>query len=176
MSELLYKVSEPRDDWTFEPRRFWRSEDWSFSDDMPRDGLVEESVLYAGSFDEVNIHLLPPVWRLRVWLDDEATTQRLRTLGVSWAEGSRAVIFAAEVDRDVIESFSPTLYAFERSGFAQTPTNEFISREKRTAISAETLSLKEAKVRWLFDVVYVADPGALVEELQSAGVDHQIQT
>lgn len=132
VTEILYKVSGPSDDWTFEPRRFWRTQDWSFSDDMPRDGLVEDSVLYAGSFDEVNIHLLPPVWRLRVWLDDEARCERLRTLGFCWAEGTWAVIFAAEADRDEIESFSPTVYTFERSGFEQTPTNEFVSRERRT--------------------------------------------
>jgi hypothetical protein len=175
VTELLYKVSEPRDDWTFEPRRFWRAKDWSFSDDHPRDGLIEDCVLYAGEFDEINIHLLPRVWRLRVWLDDEDRSARLRGLGFSWAARSRAVIFAEEADRDSIESFSPTVFAFERSRFEQTPTNEFVSREPRIAVSAETLALDEARERWRFDLVYVARSDALVEALRSAGVDHQIQ-
>ncbi len=176
MSELLYKVTEPRDDWTFQPRRFWRAEDWSFSDDHERNDLLEDCVLYAADFDDVNIHLLPQVWRLRVWLDDQERCARLRGLGFSWAAGSRALIFALESDRDSVESFSPTVFAFDRSGFEQTPTNEFVSREPRTAISAETMSFEEAVRRWRFDVVYVTDANALVETLQSAGIDHQIQT
>lgn len=176
MTDSLYKVSEPREDWTFEPRPFWRAQDWSFSDDHPRDGLVEDCVLYAAEFDEINIHLLPRVWRLRVWLDDEEICARLKRLGFSWAEGSRAVIFAREADRRSIEAFSPTVFTFDRSGFEQTPTNEFVSREPRTAISAERILLQEAQERWRFDVVYVAEPETLVKTLQSRGVDHQIQT
>ena len=176
MSELLYKVSEPRDDWAFEPRLFWRAEDWSFSDDHPRDGLLADRVLFAAEFDEVNIHLLPQVWRSRVWLDDEQRCARLKDLGFSWPAGSRAIIFASEADRDSIESFSPTVFTFERDGFERTRTNEFVSREARTAISAETVSVDEAKRRWRFAVVYIGDADALVETLRSAGVDHQIQT
>lgn len=176
MSELLYKVSAPRDDWTFEPRPFWRAEDWSFSDDHERDGLLEDCVLYAADFNEINVHLLPHVWRLRVWLDDEERCARLKGLGFFWTAGSRALIFALEADQGSIESFSPTVFAFERSGFEQAPTNEFVSREPRTAISAETVSWQDALRRWQFDVIYVTDPDALVEMLQYAGVDHQIQT
>jgi hypothetical protein len=176
VSDLLYKVSEPRVDPTFEPRRFWRAEDWSFSDDQEHEDLVEDRVVYAGSFDEINIHLFPRVWRLRVWLDHEGRCGRLRGLGYSWAEGSKALIFALESDRDSIESFSPTVFAFDRSGFEQTPTDEFVSREARTAVSAETLRFREALRRWRFDVVYVSDADVLVEALRSGGVDHQIQT
>lgn len=176
MTELLYKVSEPREDWTFEPRRFWRREDWSFSDDQERVGLIEDCVLYAAQFDEINIHLLPKVWRLRVWLDDEDRSARLKRLGFAWRPGSRAIIFALEADRESIESFSPTVYAFERSGFEKTPTDEFISREPRVAVSAETVPFDEARQHWQFDLLYVADSEALVQSFRSAGVDHQIQT
>lgn len=176
MTELLYKVSEPRDSLTFEPRPFWRAEDWSFSDDQPHDGLIEDPVLYAAEFDEINIHLLPRVWRLRVWLDDEERSSRLNRLGFSWAPSSRAVIFAAEQGRLTIESFSPTVFTFERSGFERTPTNEFVSRVPRTALGVETIPLKIARERWRFDLIYVDEPGDLVEKLRSGGVDHQIQT
>jgi hypothetical protein len=174
MTEFLYKVSEPRENWAFEPRPFWRAEDWSFSDDQDRDGLTRDSVLYAGEFDEINIHLLPKVWRLRVWLDDEERCARLKDLGFSWSEGSRAVIFALEADRDSIESFRPTIFTFEKSGFEQIPTGEFVSWEPRVAVSSETLSFHAARERWRFDLIYVPDAEALEQSLRSAGVDHQI--
>ena len=47
VAALLYKVSEPRVDGTFERR----SDDWSFSDDCARDGLVENWVLYGAELD-----------------------------------------------------------------------------------------------------------------------------
>jgi hypothetical protein len=175
VTELLYKVSEPRDNWTFEPRRFWRTEDWSFSDDQEREGLIEDCVMYAARFDEVNMYLLPKVWRLRVWLDDEYRCERLRDLGFTWRADSRAIIFALEADRESIESFSPTVYAFDKSGFEQTPTDEFVSREPRIAISAETVPFDKARERWQFDLLFVADSDDLVQSLRSAGVDHQME-
>lgn len=176
MTDLLYKVSHPRDDWTFEPRSFWRTEDWSFSDDQPHDGLIEDLVLYVAEFDEINIHLLPKVWRLRVWLDNEERSKRLERLGFSWKTGSRAVIFALESDRESIESFAPTVYAFDRSGFERTPTDEFVSREPRKAVTAETMSFDQAREQWQFDLLYVSDSDELIQSIRSAGVDHQIQT
>ncbi len=176
MTDPLYKVSEPRGDWTFEPRPFWRAEDWSFSDDQRHDGLVEDHVLYAAEFNEINIHLFPRVWRLRVWLDDDERCARLKSLGFSWAPGSRAVIFAREDDRGSIESFSPTVFAFDRSGFEQTPTNEFVSREPQAAVSGETLPFEEARKRWQFELIYVDNLEELAKTLRSRRVDHQVQT
>ena len=176
MTELLYKVSEPRHDRVFEPRAFWRAEDWSFSDDHPHEGLIEDHVLYAAEFDEINIHLLPKVWRLRVWLDDDERCRRLEGLGFSWDAGARAAIFARDADRRAIEAFSPTVFSFDRAGFERTPTNEFVSREPRTAISVETIPFEEARRRWRFDLIYIDDSDALVQALRSGRVDHQIQT
>ena len=154
MANLLYKVSQPRDDLTFEPRPFWRAQDWSFSDDHPHNGLIEDRVLFVAQFDEINIHLLPKVWRLRVWLDDEERCRRLKQLGFAWKTGARAVIFALESDRESIESFVPTVYAFDSSGFQRTPSDEFVSWEPRKAVSVETLPFDEARQRWQFDLLY----------------------
>ncbi len=176
MTRLLYKVAAPRDDWTFHPRPFWRTPDWSSSTEDQTEGYIEDCVLYVAEFDEVNIHLLPKVWRLRVWLDNPKRSERLKTLGYDWAEGSRAVIFAQERDREAVESFSPTVFAFERDGFESTPSNEFISREPRAAVSCETIPFRESKNRWSFGLVYVDDIKTLAESFRSAGVDHQIQT
>jgi hypothetical protein len=174
--DLLYKVAAPREDWTFHPRTFWRTEDWSSSSDEEREDHVQDAVLYAGTFDEVNIHLFPKVWRLRVWLDSEKRNARLRELVYSWADGSRAAIFAQHADRDAIESFEPTVFAFERDGFERTPSNEHVAREPRTATSCETIPFREAVARWSFELIYVDDIKALAETFRSAGVDHQIQT
>ena len=176
MKEFLYKVSKPRSDLQFEPSRFWRAPDWSFSDDHEREGLVEDCVLFAGEFDDVNIHLLPKVWRLRVWLDDEKRSERLKKLGYSWSPGSRAIIFALESDRDVIESFSPTIISFDRSGFERTPSDEFVSRTPQRAISAETIPFNEAVQRWQFEMVFVKDADSLEQAFRSNHIDHQIQT
>jgi hypothetical protein len=176
LDRFLYKVSAPRDDWTFHPRPFWRTEDWSSSDHEPRDGYIEDHVLYAAGFDEINIHLLPDVWRLRVWLDDVERATRLEDLGYSWPTGSKAVIFALASDRESIESFSPTIFTFEREGFERAPTDEFVSWEPRTAISAETVAFADVRRRWQFALVYVTDADALRHELESARIDHQIQT
>jgi hypothetical protein len=174
--EFLYKVSKPRTDMVFEPSRFWRAPDWSFSDEHEHAGFVEDCVLFAGEFDEVNIHLLPKVWRLRVWLDDENRLERLRKLGYSWSSGSRAIIFALESDRDAIETFSPTIFSFDRSGFELTPSNEYISRTPQAAVSTETIPFYEAVLRWQFEMVFVKDAKSLEQAFRSNHIDHQIQT
>ena len=174
--DLLYKVSEPRHGDRFEPRPFWRSDDWAFSDDQPHDGLTQDNVLYAAEFDEVNIHLLPRVWRLRVWLDSPERCRRLRACGFDWQRDTRAVLFVSERDRAEVERFEPTVFAFDRSGFERTPTSEFVSRDARTAVSKETIPIRDALARWRVEIIYVPDTAALEDRLRQAGIDHQIQT
>lgn len=176
VDDLLYKVSQPGHGDRFEPRPFWRTEDWAFSDDRPHDGLIEDCVLYAAEFDEVNIHLLPNVWRLRVWLDNPDRARRLRGAGFDWRPDTRAALFVAERDRTDVERFAPTVFAFNRSGFERTPTNEFITRAAQTAVSKETIPIADALTRWHVEVIYVPDAAELEERLRHAGIDHQIQT
>ena len=133
-------------------------------------------MLYAAEFDEVNIHLLPKVWRLRVWLDTEKQFERLKELGYNWKHGSRAVIFAIRSDRERIEAFMPTIYTFEKSGFEPTPSNEFVARNPQSAVSAETIPFDEAIRRWQFELIYIDDAEAFAQLLRSNGIDHQIQT
>lgn len=184
MRELLYKVAAPGDDWIFEPRPFFHAPDWSSSYDPQEEHdlppyvdvatHVEDCVLFVAGFDEVNMHLLPKVWKLRVWLDDQTRVARLRELGYSWTPGSRAVIFALESDREAIESFTPTVFTFNPDGFELTPSNEFISRKPRVAVSSETLPFRTAQSRWAFELIYISDAESLTQSLQAAGVDHQI--
>lgn len=172
---LLYKVSEPGRGTTLAPRVFWHSEDWSFSDDHPHDGLIEDCVLYAAPFDEINIHLLPSVWRLRVWLDEDARRDRLRAMGYTWPEGLRAVIFTSSENEALIQQFVPTVYAFDRAGFEEIPTGEFITRTAQTAVAIEEIPLPIALRRWHVEVIYVSDTVAFAQRLRDGGVDHQIQ-
>lgn len=176
MTDPLYKVSEPRHGDRFEPRLFWRTDDWSFSDDHPHDGLIEDRVLFAAEFDMVNLHLLPRVRRVRVWLDDPERSQRLRACGFDWQPGTRAAVFVAHADRPAVDRFAPTVFVFDRSGFERTPTDEFISREPQTAISSETIPIADALARWQVEVIYVDDTVALELEFQQRGIDHQIQS
>ena len=105
---MLYKVAAPRDTMVFEPSRFWRTEDWSKSSTRSKPGYIEDCVLYAAEFDEVNIHLLPPIRRLRVWRVAEVE-RALETLGHKPSLDARAILFANKDERGAIENFSPTI-------------------------------------------------------------------
>jgi hypothetical protein len=173
-SDLLYKVSAPRSDLTFEPRPFWRNEDWTESSRRPRDGYVEEVVVYAGAFDAVSIHLLPKVWRLRVTLT-AAAQPLMHDLGYVWPTGSRALIFFREEDSDVVWRFRPTVFAFAREGFEPIPSNEFVSRVPVRALGSETLSMSEAIERWAVHLIPVAQPETLVSALTERGIRFSVQ-
>lgn len=174
VSDLLYKVSAPRSDLTFEPRPFWRNEDWTKSSQQPRDGYIEEAVVYAAGFDAVSIHLLPKVWRLRVTLNP-ATEPLMRELGYVWAPASRALIFFREEDEDIVWEFQPTVFIFDREGFEAIPSNEFISRTPVRALRSETLTIADAIERWAVHLIPVAHPNALVSALTERGIRFSIQ-
>ena len=64
---MLYKISKAPLDNIFRPKLFWRTDDWKSSSTTMKPGYLQDEVLYAGDFDEVNIHLLPNIKRLRLW-------------------------------------------------------------------------------------------------------------
>lgn len=172
---MLYKVSAPRDDLWFEPRQFWRTADWKSSSDRPKEGYIQDRVLYAGDFDEVNIHLLPKVRRIRIWPQDRAW-QVLQSLGIAAPPEVRAIIVAFERDRETILNFSPTINTFHRTDFEPVPSNEYISRVPRQAIAQETIPIQEAIARWKISVTFVDDLDSLMQQLQHHGVEFSEQT
>lgn len=174
MIDFLYKVSAPRSDWTFEPRPFWRSADWTSSSSRPRDGYIEEAVVYAAGFEEVSIHLLPKIWRLRVRLND-ANQGLLNELGYVWPAGSRALIFFREEDSGLVWGFQPTIFKFAPEGFEPVPSNEFISRVPQHALGSETLSLHEALDRWRVQLIPVGDTEELTSRLTERDIRFSIQ-
>src|SRR5690348_6678507 len=116
MNNYLYKVSPPRSDLMFYPSTFWHTSDWESSTDRRRPGYIEDKVLYAGDFDEVNIHLYPRVRTARVRaVDADALT--LQRFGLPCVPGKTAHIFCAISCREAVESFSPTVFKFNPNGF-----------------------------------------------------------
>jgi hypothetical protein len=154
--ERLYKVSAPRAEMEFHPSPFWRSADWESSTTRPRADYIRECVLYAGDFDEINIHLFPRVRTIRVRAVD-ADASRLRGLGLGCTPGRTSYIFVAQSRRQQVESFRPTIFTFAASGFTRVRKGEYVSWEPRRAISSETVSLPDAIVRWNIEACYVAD-------------------
>src|SRR4029078_13594915 len=134
----LYKVCSPRADMTFYPSKFWRTEDWESSSTRPRQGYIEDTVLFAGAFAEVNIHLFPRVRTVRVRSVD-AGPSRLKSLGLDCSRGVTAHIFAARSRKPEIESFCPTIFKFRPQGFIRVRKGEYVSWQPRAAISSETI-------------------------------------
>jgi hypothetical protein len=136
---------------------------------------MEETVLYAAEFDEVNIHLLPPVRRLRVWLTPE-TLAGLQALGYGGMANRRALLLVNEADRQQVESFCPTIFTFERDGFEPTPGNEYVSREPRTALSCETIPMAEAIRRWQIAITWASDLSAVAAVFEQHDIPYSEQT
>jgi hypothetical protein len=172
---MLYKVSRARTDNIFEPSKFWRSSDWSVSLRAPQDGYILEEVLYAGDFHDVNLHLLPNVPRLRIWLSDRVVNE-LKKLDIIVDSQYTALIIARISDWETIEGFYPTINYFDEAGFEITPSQEYISRTPQTAIKVETISIFEAIARWNVDLYFVEDYDILKLNLTSAGIRYSEQT
>lgn len=175
MPDLLYKVSPPRDDRRFYPSTFWHSADWESSTDRPRAGYIEDTVLYAGDFDEINIHLFPRVRTVRVRAVDATPTQ-LRDVGLNCQPGKTAYIFAPAARRAEVESFSPTIFTFDARPFTRVRKGEYVAREPQTALSSETIALRDALIRWNIEACFVDDLDAVVRVLSGAKIYFDEQT
>lgn len=171
----LFKVSPPRQDMTFRPTKFWRTQDWSSSTTRAREGYIEDRVLFAGDFDEVSIHLFPRVRTVRVRGRD-AEASALAVLGLACRPGARAHIFAPHARAAEVEGFRPTVFRFARTGFACVRNCEYVSREPQRAISCETFAMPEALARWNIAAIFVDDLDPVIAKLSVAGVYFDEQT
>lgn len=171
----LYKVSPPRPDMTFRPARFWRTQDWSSSTTRPREGYIEDHVLFAGDFDEVSIHLFPRVRTVRVRGRD-AEPSTLAALGLGCRPGARAHIFAPSERAAEVQAFRPTVFRFARTGFVCVRNGEYVSRRPQVAISCETFAMAEALAHWNIDASFVDDLDAVIAALAGAGMYFDEQT
>lgn len=175
MKTHLYKVSAPRADKTFYPSTFWHTLDWGSSTTSYREGYIEDEVLYAGDFEEVNIHLFPRVRTVRVRYVD-ADISKLCGLGLQCTPGRSAYIFIHHSRREEVESFRPTVFKFRVDGFVRVRNGEYISREPQQAISVETISIAEAIKRWNIEACYVDDLDGLIRRLNQEGIYFDEQT
>lgn len=171
----LYKVSAPRADLIFRPSKFWHTEDWESSSSRPREGYVEDTVLFAGDFDEVSIHLFPRVRTVRVRAADAEATL-LERLGLDCRSMVTAHILAPRSRKAEVEAFHPTVFKFEPHGFTRVRRGEYVSWQPQTAISSETIPMHEALVRWNVEACYVDDLDDVVRTLSSAGTYFDEQT
>lgn len=177
MTARLYKVSAPRvdKDMLFYPSTFWHTLDWESSTTRHREGYIKDEVLYAGDFEEVNIHLFPRVRTVRVRSVD-ADISKLRDPGFRCTPRKSAWIFLHHSRRDEVDSFHPTVFTFRVDGFIRVRNGEYISREPQEAVSAETISIAEAIKRWNVEACYVDDLDGLTERLEKDGVYFDEQT
>jgi hypothetical protein len=175
MTMHLYKVSAPRTDRMFYPSTFWHTSDWESSTTRPREGYIEDEVLFAGDFDEVNIHLFPRVRTVRVRSVDVGVST-LGDLGFRCTPGKSAYIFVCGTCRQEVESFHPTIFKFHSDGFVRVRTGEYISRQPQLAISAETISITDACEYWKVEACYVDDLDSLIQRLAGEGIYFDEQT
>jgi hypothetical protein len=175
MRQYLYKVSQPRDDLMFYPSVFWHTPDWESSTTRAREGYIRDAVLYAGDFDEVNIHLFPRARTIRVRASD-AGHLVLQSLRLPCRPGKSAYIFCPASRRSEVEIFKPTIYKFDRRGFTKVRNGEYVSWVPQKAISHETLTMSEAIKRWNIQACYVGDLDGLITTLAQAGIYFDEQT
>jgi hypothetical protein len=175
MEKCLYKVSPPRSDLMFQPSTFWRSATWDSSTDRYREGYFEEKVLYAGDFDEVNIHIFPRVRTVRVRARD-ADHETLHRCGQSCEPGKKAYIFCAHSRRIEVESFSPTVFTFNPVGFTNVRNGEYISRQPQMAMASQTYSMAAAIQNWNVQACYIENLDAIITKLTQEKIYFEEQT
>lgn len=159
----------------FYPSSFWRTEDWESSTPKPRDGYIEDEVLFVGDFDEINIHLLPRRRTVRVRGKD-ATPKQLLQHGLEVLPNKSAWLFVHPSAKREIEAFTPTVYEFESTGFERVRKGEFVSRTEQRAISKQVVTMSQAIVRWNFQLVFYEALEELASRLRKAGIYCDVQT
>jgi hypothetical protein len=175
MGQYLYKVSQPRDDLMFYPSVFWHTPDWESSTTRAKEGYIRDTVLYAGDFDEVNIHLFPRVRTIRVRARD-AGHSVLQALRLPCLPGKSAYIFCSASRQSEVEIFKPTIYKFDRRGFTKVRNGEYVSWAPQKAISQETVMISKAIIRWNIQACYVRDIDRLIAALTQADIYFDEQT
>jgi hypothetical protein len=161
----------------FYPSTFWHTPDWESScDHLPNKvGYIEDKVLYAGDFDEVNIHLFPRVRTVRIRTVD-ADHSILQSCGLSYVPGKTAYIYCARKCRVDVESFNPTVFKFNPDGFTRVRNGEYVSWTPQKAISCETFLIGDAIKKWNIEVCYVADLDAIIASIARQGIYFDEQT
>ena len=172
---LLYKVTAPRKSMVFNPTRFYRTSDFRSSSTRAKPGYISDCLLYAGAFDEISIHLLPRIHRIRV-KNSEAARRKLLCLGIETDSDKKCYIFVNKEDERRIMEFEANVYVFEDRHFTKTPSNEYISREPVEAIGSESYGMPEILRRWCIRLISVDSVPELSRIFSDAGVDYSYQT
>jgi hypothetical protein len=165
----------------FEPRPFWRSDDYSRSGSavdpakVPPGAVVFQGV-YATRKSFVPFYY-PPRHCPRLSLDpreNQASLSVLRRLVEPMPPETPRVILFAQGDREDLNRFEFSVYAFEAAHFRRLPTGEFLSetsvepvRETRRRDAVASIEQSGWAVRFLPDANAIR---SLRTELLAAGV------
>ena len=171
----LYKVTAPRKSRVFNPTKFYRTQDFWSSSPRPKPGYICDCLVYAGDFDEISIHLLPKIHRIRV-RNSEAARRKLLCLGIETDPDKKCYIFVNTEDKRQIIEFVANVYIFEDRHFTKTPSNEYISREPVEAIGSEVYAMPEILRLWGIQLITVDSVPDLSRILTDAGVVYSYQT
>lgn len=168
--ELVYKVTAPRELMRFEPSVFYRTEDFQSSSNRLKPGYIQDTLLYAGDAEEISIHLLPKIDRLRVVLTEQHRRQ-LATLGWTVPPEARIAMFVHAADVPGLRGFRPTVYCFDARHFARTPSNEFVARTAVDAIGMCELEMRDILERWRIQIIPITDIPGTDAQLRTSGID-----
>ncbi len=171
----LYKVTAPRKTKVFNPAEFYRTQDFRSSSTRPKPGYISDSLLYAGDFEEISIHLFPKIHRIRV-RNSRVSRRQLLNLGIETDPCKRCYIFVNREDERQIMEFEANVYVFEDRHFTKTPSNEYISRDPVEAIRSESYSMPEILRRWCIQLITVDSVPELSTVFSDAGVVYSYQT
>jgi uncharacterized protein DUF6886 len=165
----------------FEPRPFWRSDDYSRSGSAVDPGKVPTGAIvfhgvYATRESFVPFYF-PPRHCPRLSLDPRENQASLsvlrRHVGPMPPETPRVILFARG-DRENLDRFEFSVYAFDAAHFRRLPTGEFLSetsvepvREKRRRDAIASIEHSGWAVRFLPDADAIR---SLRTELIAAGV------
>ena len=172
--EYLFKVSAPKENQIFYPKKFWRSFDWTKSSSKPQENMICEELLYAGEFYEIAVHLLPSVLRVMIPLS-EHNLEKMKSWNISYGDNLKSVIFTEVSNRSKIEVFTPTVHTFSSENFCKTESGEFVSSFPQTVISHETWSMPDAIVKWKTQIIYVDELDSIFSKIRSLDLDVSIQ-
>lgn len=160
----------------FHPGTFWHTPDWESSTPRPRQGYVEDKVLYVGDFEEISIHLFPRVRVIRVRAQDASDASLSQITGYSLPDDKRANIFIARDRQQSIQQFEPTIYRFDRTTFKNLRRGEYVSYQPCKAIDSLTIALIDAIELWNLHVCFVESLDTVKEQLADADIYFDEQT
>jgi len=140
----------------------------------PQPGFIKDCLLYAGTFHEMAIYLMPNIFRVLV-PNKHNFFELLNGLGFKCGSQKSSVIFINESDYQKTLEFRPTVFTFEKKYFTKTPSNEYVSKEPVTASRWDTYSMTTALEKWEIELLTVPNVRDLHKKLKKIDIGFNAQ-